>query len=368
MMMPTDAIPALDPNPLPAPYWVFKVLLIVTFILHILAMNLMLGGGVLALVLKWRSKNHESSGRMFLDVAKKLPVFLPATVTLGIAPLLFLQVLYGQFFYTSSIVMAWPWFLVLVFLTMAYYGFYYVSYRGGKQGAKAGAVLLFSIILILLIGFLFSNNLTLSQTPSRWAGKYFANPTGWNLNVTEQTLIPRYLHFLLSAVAVGGLLLVFLSWSKWKRDQEYARRFLQLVGKTFMHATMAQFVVGVIFLVSLPRNLRMLFMGDNPWATVLLLLGIAGSIGAIWLMSGALRSENIRVAAFYVPALVVVVIASMSLLREILRDAYLKPHFDPAQFAVATQWSPLLLFLALFVGGVVLWFLMLKRYGLFGMK
>ena len=26
--------------------------------------------------------------------------------------------------------MAWPWFLVLVLLTLAYYGFYFVSYRG----------------------------------------------------------------------------------------------------------------------------------------------------------------------------------------------------------------------------------------------
>ena len=48
-MMPPNVIPTLDPNPLPAPYWVFKLLLIVTFFLHIVAMNFLLGGGVLAL-------------------------------------------------------------------------------------------------------------------------------------------------------------------------------------------------------------------------------------------------------------------------------------------------------------------------------
>ena len=367
-MIQPDAIPALDPNPLPAPYWVFKLLLIVTFFLHILAMNLMLGGGVLALVLKWRSRKHAGSNRIFLDLAKKLPVFLPATVTLGVAPLLFLQVLYGQFFYTSSIVMAWPWFLVLVFVTLAYYGFYYVSYRGGRPDARAGRVLLFSMILIFLIGFLFSNNLTLSQAPSRWAAKYFASPEGWSLNLTEPTLIPRFLHFLLAAVAVGGLLLVFLAVANWKRDQDYARQLLQFGGKAFMHATMAQFVVGIAFLLSLPRDLRMLFMGDNPWATALLLIGVGGGIGAIMLMSGALRKENVRAAAFYVPGVLVVVIASMSLIRDILRDAYLKPYFNPGQFVVSTQWSVLLLFLALFLAGVVLWFVMLKRYGLFGGK
>ena len=56
-MIQSNLIPALDPNPLPAPYWVFKLLLVVTFFLHILAMNFMLGGAVLALGAKWRSKH-----------------------------------------------------------------------------------------------------------------------------------------------------------------------------------------------------------------------------------------------------------------------------------------------------------------------
>src|ERR1035438_845348 len=101
-------------------------------------MNFMLGGAVLALVSKWRSKDRENGNRVFFDVAKKLPSLLPATITLGIAPLLFVQVLYGQFFYTSSIIIAWPWFLVLVFLTIAYYGFYLASFQSGQHAGKAG--------------------------------------------------------------------------------------------------------------------------------------------------------------------------------------------------------------------------------------
>jgi hypothetical protein len=365
-MMQPDLIPALDPNPLPAPYWVFKLLLIVTFFLHIVAMNFMLGGGVLALTAKWRSKNPQKNDRMFFDVAKKLPVLLPATITLGIAPLLFVQVLYGQYFYTSSIIVAWPWFLVLAFLTIAYYGFYYVSFQSGQHLGRAGSVMLFSVILIFLIGFVYSNNLTLSQTPARWGGKYFANPAGWNLNLSEPTLIPRFLHFMVAAVAMGGLLLVFMALANWKRDTEYARQLLQFGGKAFMYATMAQILVGVWFLVSLPRDLRMLFMGDNPLATTLLLVGFLSGIGAIFLMSDALRNESIRVAAFYVPGIITVVIVSMSVMRDILRDAYLKPYFHPDQFVVKTQWAVFPLFLVLFLAGVALWFVMLWRYGMFG--
>jgi hypothetical protein len=367
-MNPLNVIPTIDPNPLPAPYWVFKVLLVVTFFLHIVAMNFLLGGGVLALVSKWGSRKPDLGHRMFHDLARKLPVLVPATVTLGIAPLLFLQVLYGQFFYASSIVMAWPWFLVLVGLTIAYYGFYYVSFRGGREIGRAGALMLLSVLLIFLVGFLFSNNLTLSQSPSRWAGKYFANPAGWNLNLTEPALIPRFLHFFIAAVAVGGLFLVFLAWARWKADNAYARQLLRFGGKAFMYATMAQFATGIVFLATLPRALRMLFMGDNAAASILFLVGVLGGIGAIFLMSEAVRKENIRMAALYVPAVLAGVIACMCIMRDMLRDACLKPYFHPAQFAIHTQWSVLPLFLALFAGGAVLWLVMLKRYGLLASK
>jgi hypothetical protein len=85
-------------------------------------------------------------------------------------------------------------------------------------------------------------------------------------------------------------------------------------------------------------------------------------------MSDALRKENIRTAAFYVPGILAVVIVSMSVMRDILRDAYLRPYLQAGQFAVKTQWSVLPLFLALFVAGVILWFVMLKRHGLLGSK
>jgi len=360
-VMAPNYIPTLDPNPLPAPYWVFKLLLLATFFLHILAMNLMFGGAVLALVAK-RSKNREQGNRMFADIAKKLPSLLPATITIGIAPLLFLQVLYGQFFYTSSVIVAWPWFLVLIFLTLAYYGFYYASFKGSQSPEKAKTVMSFSLILVFIIGFIYSNNLTLSQTPSRWAGKYFADPRGWNLNWSEPTLIPRFLHFFVAAIAMGGLLLVFMALAKWNRDREYARSLFQVGGKAFMFATMAQFLIGIWFLASLPKELRMLFLGDSPVVTLLLMVGLVGGGASIFLMSAALQKENVRFAAYSVSSIIGVVILSMSIMRDMLRDAYLKPYYHPDQFVVRTQWTVFPLFLGLFIAGVILWLVMLKRY------
>lgn len=356
-------IPALDPNPLPAPYWVFKLLLLVTFFLHILAMNFLLGGAVLALVAKWGNRQH--GAHMFADIAKKLPSFLPATITIGIAPLLFLQVLYGQFFYTSTIIMGWPWFLVLVFLTIAYYGYYYASFKGVDRPKSAGNVMILSVVLTFVIGFIYSNNITLSQSPSRWAGKYFGDRAGWNLNLSEPTLVPRFLHFFVAAIAVGGLLLVFLALAKWKTEVEYSRSLFTLGGKAFMYATMAQYLIGSWFFMAMPREMRLLFMGDSPNATALLVLGVGGGLGAIFLMSAALRREEPHQTVYFVAAFTAVVILAMVIARDVLRGAYLRPYFHPEGFIVRTQWSVFPLFLILFVGGLILWLVMLKRFGLF---
>jgi hypothetical protein len=364
-MIDPSMVPTLDPNPLPAPYWLFKLLLLVTFFLHIVAMNFMLGGAFLAVVARFTSRGKEYRNRIFLDLSQKVPVFLAATITLGIAPLLFVQVLYGQYFYTSTILIAWPWFLVLVLLVAAYYGFYYVAYNGQRRPGPAGFVLLLSVAMVLLIAFIYSNNVTLMQTPTHWAAKYFASPAGWSNNLSDPTLIPRYLHFVTSAIAVGGILLVLLALVRWNTDRPYAGYLFQFGGKAFLYATMAQFVIGLWFLVSIPRDLRMLFMGDNPTASILFAIGILGTVAAIFLMSDALRKQNIRLAAYGVSAILTVVILTMVLMRDILRDAYLEPYFHPHTFAVKTQWAVLPVFLVLFLAGVGLWLLMLQRYGLF---
>jgi hypothetical protein len=359
--MPHSPIPALDPIPLPAPYWVFKLLLIVTFTLHIVAMNFMLGGIVLALASRW-SGSRERANRLFSDVATKLPSLLPATVTLGVAPLLFLQVIYGQFFYTSSVVIAWPWFLLLVMLTLAYYGLYYVSARTHRESGAGRFVLLGSFLLIAFIGFLLSTNLTLSQTPSTWAGKYFADSSGWNLNLSELTLFPRYLHFFTAAVAVGGLLLMLIAHFKRGADAEYRRFLFHFGGKAFAYATMAQFAIGFWFLASLPETQRTLFLGDNGPALALLVAGIAGALAAILLVARAVGQDNYRVGALGGTGLTALVVLVMAILRDTVRDSYLKPYFHPERFVVQTQWTVLPLFLAIFLGGAALWLVMVRRY------
>jgi hypothetical protein len=365
-MDPQNLIPVLDPNPLPGPYWLLKLLLLTTFVLHLVAMNFTMGGGVIAVFSWLRSKKDARYRRLFEDLSHKIPVFLPAAITLGVAPLLFLQVLYGRFFYTATILMAWPWFLVLVCLTLAYYGFYMASFRSGKGIAWAGRILGLSTLLIVVVGFIYNNAFTLSSSPGRWGPTYFSDPSGWNLNLGEVTLYPRFLHFFVAALALGGLLVCFLGLARWSQDRDYARFLVRTGGGTFVAATLVQVIVGPLFLISLPRPQMLLFMGDRLPATVLLLVGLLGAVGIILMMFLSFRQEDPRRGVIWTGSLAALVVAVMALIRDQLRESYLSGFVGPGTEAVEPQWSVLILFVLLFLGGVALWLYMLARYGLLG--
>ena len=51
----------------------------------------------------------------------------------------------------------------------------------------------------------------------------------------------------------------------------------------------------------------------------------------------------------------------MILIRELVRVAYLKPYFSVSDLIVVPQYSPLVLFLAFFIGGFFLVYWMFKR-------
>jgi hypothetical protein len=110
------------------------VLLIITLFLHIILMNVMLGTGIIALVNHFR--RGSDSEPLTREIAGKLPFAIAFTVNFGITPLLFVQVLHGHFFYTSSVLMANFWLFVIAFLISGYYMAYIYDYKyDALQGA-----------------------------------------------------------------------------------------------------------------------------------------------------------------------------------------------------------------------------------------
>jgi hypothetical protein len=350
-------IPYPDPMPLPAPVWLLRTLLLLTFFLHVLFMNCLLGGTTIALVCALRRKSSAFSARLAGDLGRLLPTVFAFTITLGVAPLLFLQVMYGQFLYASSILIGVPWLAIIGIVILAYYGVYFFSMKGEKSGTPV--VLALVLLLLASVAFIYSNNFTLMLSPERWLDLYHNGANGWNLNWSEPSLLPRYLHFVLSALAISGLGLAVLG----LRQQEGGYRGWLIEQGTFLFtgATLVNFGAGFWFLAKLGGPARLAFVGGNGLGTVLLGIGLLLPLAAVahLIMAKAGKSPKRQLVIGVSCGLLTV--AVMVAMRDLLRNFALAPYFSPNQLAVAPQWSIIVLFVVLFVAGLATLYYMLRK-------
>ncbi len=336
----TDLLPYTDS--LQVHWLVFEVLLMLTFLLHLLLMNVMLGGAILAAVTSWRKRELPYE-------VHELPIIVALTVNFGIPPLLFVQVLFGHLFYTSSVLMGAFWLSVIPILIVAYYAAYLTVHNRRKPISALWITV--AAVLLLTIAFFYVNNMTFMLRPDSWSA-YFDNQGGVLLNLSEPSLFPRYLHFVTGALAVTGLAWAVWAWYREKRGGPEAAPRIKEGLKLFWIFTVIQMVLGLVWLMTLPRDVMMLFMGGSAYASALLLLGVLLAIGLVLM---AVKGRLWPTAATLILTLVV-----MMLMRDVVRGGYLSQYFGPGQLEVNLVISPLVLFLASFIVGLGVLFWMIK--------
>ncbi|HLI62142.1 MAG TPA: hypothetical protein VKV05_02000 [Terriglobales bacterium] len=349
-------LPTPDPMPLPGPVWLMLTLLLVTFLLHLVAMNLTVGGSAIAAFCALRRKRDALAGRLAADLVRVLPISLAFTITLGVAALLFVQVLYGNLLYTSSILIGVFWIAVIPALIVAYYGLYY-----SKSHPGSSAPLWLSLILLLAIGFIYVNNFTLMLAPQRWLAMYRHSAAGANLNWGEPSLVPRYLHFMLGAFAIAGLA-VFAA-GVWQRTTEYGQWLLARGSQWFVTATVLNYIAGMWFLLALPRPVLMDLFTGSVWASVLVGLGMLLPLAAVMHALLAARTEKTLLHARLAVLTTAGTLVVMVLLRQAVRTAYVRPFLRLNDLPVRSQWSVIGLFLLLFAAGLATVYAMLARVG-----
>jgi hypothetical protein len=85
-------------------------------------------------------------------------------------------------------------------------------------------------------------------------------------------------------------------------------------------------------------------------------------LALIPMMSVGLKKADPRPALLRTIGATALLLVVMVVQRDTLRHAYLQPFYNSAAFSPQTQWDVLGLFLVLFLGGVYLWILMMRRY------
>jgi hypothetical protein len=345
----SSLIPAAET--IPAPAWLFLVLDVLLFLLHILVINLLVGGSLIALFSLFKKSVNPLENRLSNTVVDKIPTTFALGVNLGVAPLLFVQVIYGHLFYSSSILMGTYWILIIPLLILAYYGAYIHVRKKDTAAVLSRVALAVSSLIVLYIAFIFVNNLTLMAQPEKWTA-YFQNRNGTLLNWSDPTVIPRYLHFVTASVAVGGLFMALVWNMRLKKGRENAAARVKQGLRIFGYATIVQVIVGVWFLTALPKDFMLQFMGGNIAATIVFMLGFLCGIGAIaTAFAGKLR-PTISMLAITLPAMVVT--------RAFLRSMYLTDKFSLSDLELAPQYGVMALFFLVLVIGLAAVGYMLK--------
>ncbi len=354
--------PAVDPIPLPAPIWLFKLLHIVTLALHFLVVEMLLGGLLIAVVLSlYPGSPHARTGSR--AIARRLTLVMTYVINLGVPPLLFAQVLYGRALYTSSILMGVYWIAIIVILMLVYRMLYRFSAQldAGKTAWPSG------LIAWLLAGFvarLLSTNMTLMLRPEKWRDMYSASAAGRFLPMDDPTITPRWLLMLAGGLFIGGLWLLYLSARSTFTSDE--KKYLAgLGGKIAAICGLVYLVAGLWANAVQPAPVKAMLAAPPQGYSFYRYYVFSGYLWLLLVFVGVLLAAFAgfaKVAASWVAWSGVLVALLVEIAFTVYRDAVrdltlLGKGLDVWNRVVVTNWSVVGLFLVLFVAslGVIGW-------------
>lgn len=325
-------IPVDLPLALPIPELFGKVLLVVSFALHILFINLSAGGFLIALV-------TEAAGLILRDpkldrAAKRIALSVTVNdnlgVLLGIAPLLLISVLYTSFFYSSTTLIAPAWLSIIPLVVIGILLSYAYEFGWDRMANLKGLHLATGFLgtaVFYFIPFIFLTNINLMLYPERWKGT-----TSFFQALLYRNVVPRYLHFFLASLAVTGLFLAVWGLIRRRRgdldpDEQDLWGFLIRYGLQWtLGASLLQLLVGPLVLVTLPEH--MISGVVLRWPTSLVFpVGVLAAIGAIAVLwrkvfhpAGGVPASGTPRWLYGVLALLSVTVLAMATTRHYVRE------------------------------------------------
>jgi hypothetical protein len=325
---------------LSAPLGLIRVLHELTLTLHFAAMNVLLGGLVIVLYARLRRRWADP---VLVRFVRLFPSLMAATVTLGVAPLLFLQLVYHRQVYAAAIVSGWFWLAIVGAVIVAYYAIYRASFAGARAGAVGVAPLLLALTGLLYVSLTYSSIFTMAERPELLHALYARDPSGlvWNPALGDYLL--RWAHMVFGALTVGGFFVGLIG-----RDEPAAHR----AGTQCLVGGMAgAMVLGMAYVLSLMPVLPALMATPAIWALA----------GAIVLSLGALHfyfEGNFLASGL----MLFVSMFGMVHARHTVRVLRLAATFDPSTLRIAPQWGPFAMFLISFVAALAVLAYMLRLF------
>jgi hypothetical protein len=335
--------------PAAAPPLMLNHLLALMFVVHLIFMNFVLAAPFVIVWNLWSGGEHKR--RFALWLAAVLPVAFTFTITFGVGALLFVQALHPERFYTANILLGGIWLSVILLVMLAFYGTYILRSLAQRPRGTiwAGLVSLGSVALLLCVALVMVSNYFATTMADRWhelAAKVV-------LILSNQTFVPRVLHFVTGAFAVTGLWMVWLAWWKRRRGEDsvavnlFRRQGLSLAAG----ATGVQIIIGVWFLIWLPTEAwDRLFSGSVP--SLVWLSGVAAGLALLGVLIIATVNPDRALWSNLATCLLAWTLIGMASGRDLMRLLAFDRAFHLTDIPSRTQVGPILVFFVLLLAGL----------------
>lgn len=268
-----------DPAGVPSHPLVFLLLGVLTFALHIAAVQVMLGAGTLVLAGAFRADARWRRLAAAMLATSKIAVSV--AIVIGVAPLLFVQVVYDPFWYTSNVLSAWwviGFIVILIAGYSAMYGFYWLNEDLQARPARGGWLMVASLVLLLLVGWIMHVLSYQMLWPEQWKDWY---APGGTVDATGRTLhawsVTRFGFFIALAAPVTGAWLVavrrYLIGAR-EADAGYLALLQRLAQQLLLGGGAVAVALGAAWMATLPAKMGW-FLGSAPMLVAAALLVLA---------------------------------------------------------------------------------------------
>ncbi len=335
----------LFPFGLPFPTAFYLTLYVATLVVHVVCMNYVLAGAAYLAAVRWRRGSGDDNPAAGL-LADWMPLMLSVAITAGIAPLLFLQILYRPQFYTANLLLFHRWMAILPVLIVGFYLLYLIRKPATLLRWPLLRRVLTSVVFVCFafIGWSWTENHLLSlQSQAVWGDEYARG----GLVFWTPGLAARLATWFCGSFPA---LAVWLLWQlRWTSD-EYTRLPIErrLVTMALVALALAGLSAG-LYALSLPEADRQLLSSKfaGPWLGVALAGVIVQVAGYLRLLSG---SPNFGRGLPWATAGILLTTLGVAVVREALRItrvdfAALLPQHEDA-FGVG-GWTVFVVFLIL---------------------
>jgi hypothetical protein len=336
-----------DPMGIPFYPILFQILMVLTFAVHIMFVNFTLGLSFFSAY--GFARGSGGWGSLSRSLSKATTPNASLAILFGIAPLLFVQVVYDPFWYASNMLSA-AWALGFIVILMLGYGLTYIFYLKGGPGRGAGfaAIGALSFVLFLLAGAVMHVLGYQLLQPEKWL-QWYVEKSGVDASGTllHAFQLPRFLHFIVPSFAMAGLFLMLYAWYFKDRpdmDREHLAWVAGTGARTAFLFTVLQALVGVWWLFSLPREFR--FFTD-PFLLIAAVMGVS----LLFILYRA-RIDPFRYAV-RAGIWTFLTIVAMAYAREALRTKYVGSFgYSIFDYKVNLDLGSTALFLCTFIAGL----------------